>query len=36
MKKQYLILGGIAMASFVAAVFVRGFTDQKGWTTYHN
>jgi len=33
MKKQYLILAGIALAAMLAGVFARGYTDQKAWTT---
>ena len=32
MSKKILILGGLAIAGLFAGVFVRGFSDSKGWT----
>ena len=33
MKKEYLILAGIAAAALFAGVWIRGYSDGKGWTT---
>ncbi len=30
--KQYLILGGLAVAGLLVGIAARGFSDGKGWT----
>lgn len=33
MKKEYLILAAVALAALAGGVWLRGFTDGKGYTT---